>query len=79
MDDTSQRQAVTVAKANWDENGKSLIITEDTEATFRERSFSFKTTSKYSLSADGNILTISRIRSSQRGDREYKLIYSKVE
>jgi len=78
--DASQRPVPTsTVKASWDESGKSLIITEDTEMTFRERSFSFKTTGTYSLSADGKILNINRVRTSQRGDREYKLLYNKVD
>ena len=65
---------VTMAKAEW--SGKVLVITEKTEGTFGERSFSFTTTSKYSLS--GKVLTIDRVRSSQRGDRESKLVYNKA-
>ena len=78
--DAGQRPApTTIAKADWDEYGKSIVIIEDTNATFGERSFSFKTTSTYSLSANDKILNINRIRSSQRGDREYKLVYNKAE
>ena len=65
---------VTMAKAEW--SGKVLVITEKTEGSFGERSFSFTTISKYGLS--GKVLTIDRVRSSQRGDRESKLVYDKA-
>ena len=66
---------VTMAKAEW--SSKVLIVTEKTEGTFGERTISFTTTSKYSLS--GKVLTVDRVRSSQRGDRESKLVYNKAD
>ncbi len=66
---------VTMAKAEW--SGKLLIVTEKTEGSFGERTFSFTTTSKYSLS--GKVLTVDRVRSSQRGERESKLVYNKAQ
>lgn len=70
---------VTMAKAEWDKSGKSLVVTANTTGTFRDQEFSWTTITTYSLSNNSKTLTVHNKMSSRRGDMESTLVYNKAE
>ena len=74
----SDVKSTTIAKAEWSEDGKSLIVTLNTTMSTQRGTFSMKTTSIYSLSEDGKTLTEKQIRIFGDRETESVLVYNKV-
>ncbi len=70
---------VVIAKANWNEDGKSLDITSKTIMNFQGQSRTMTTISSYSLSEDDKTLIEKQTRTTPRGESESKMVYEKIE
>lgn len=68
----------TKSQAKWSEDKKNLILTSESSFTTQSgNSMTIKSTDKYSLSADGKTLTISRESETPRGTQSSTMVFNK--
>ncbi len=73
------QKPITIGKAKWSTDGKSLEITSKMTMVSQRGSFTMRSFSSYSLSKDGKILSEKQTMTTPRGERESEMVYEKVE
>ncbi len=74
---TEGRRGTTTSKAKWDKDKKTLIVEDLREMSTQMGDMTIETTRKFTLSADGKVLTVDSVMETPRGSREMTLAYDK--